>query len=342
MLAGKLTLKYCSCQTQCGVPKKGHVCPYQPKLKRRPDEPPPELRNAAIQVEMDEVSHCVERRVKLFTLQRILLHFLITLHFLPCYQFMTLRRLNLKIQGFPESYATEPYAGEGMVVGEPHQSPSMSPQNMSRGMPLGGGDPNLRPQPEHDSSMGIRGSPPTPSSASPLRSPPNMPNGLSPRGSPPRVRPESSPRGSPASIHSVNHSAGAGPRGSPARSVHSASSNRRSPPPMQGIPMQTMTSPRGSPPPMNGIPLQAMASPRGSPPQMRNGASPPPLGSPLTMPRNGSSPRGSPQPMSPPPMNNRSSPRGSPKGSPRGSPPLTHDASTGDGLLQQADSVTKV
>lgn len=41
---------------RCGAPKKGHVCPYQPKLKRRPDEPPPEMRNAALQVEMDEVS----------------------------------------------------------------------------------------------------------------------------------------------------------------------------------------------------------------------------------------------------------------------------------------------
>jgi hypothetical protein len=40
---------------QCGVPKKGHICPYQPKLKRRTDEPPPLLRNAAVQVEMDEV-----------------------------------------------------------------------------------------------------------------------------------------------------------------------------------------------------------------------------------------------------------------------------------------------
>jgi hypothetical protein len=36
---------------------------------------------------------------------------------------MTLRRLNLKIQGFPESYASEPN-GEDMVVGEPHQYPS--------------------------------------------------------------------------------------------------------------------------------------------------------------------------------------------------------------------------
>jgi hypothetical protein len=64
-------------ENQCGVPKKGHVCPYQPKLKRRPDEPLPQTRSAAVQVEMDE--------------------------------FMTLRRLNIRIQGFPESYATEPY-----------------------------------------------------------------------------------------------------------------------------------------------------------------------------------------------------------------------------------------
>jgi hypothetical protein len=75
----------CFC-VQCGVPKKGHVCPYQPKVKRRPDEPPPEMRNAAVQVERDE--------------------------------FMTLRRLNIRIQGFPESYVTEPYRGESMVVGE--------------------------------------------------------------------------------------------------------------------------------------------------------------------------------------------------------------------------------
>lgn len=39
-------------------------------------------------------------------------------------QFMTLRRLNIKIQGLPESYATEPYMGESMVVGEPHPIPS--------------------------------------------------------------------------------------------------------------------------------------------------------------------------------------------------------------------------
>lgn len=61
---------------KCGAPKKGHVCPYQPKFKRRPDEPPPVTKNASTQVEMDE--------------------------------FLVLRRLNLEIQGFPESYTSEP------------------------------------------------------------------------------------------------------------------------------------------------------------------------------------------------------------------------------------------
>jgi hypothetical protein len=57
-------------------------------MKRRPDQPPPETRQAAVQVEMDE--------------------------------FMTLRRLNIRIQGFPESYATEPYMmAEELVGGEP-------------------------------------------------------------------------------------------------------------------------------------------------------------------------------------------------------------------------------
>ena len=36
-------------------------------------------------------------------------------------EFMTLRRLNLKIQGFPESYAAEPYMEDDInCVGEPH------------------------------------------------------------------------------------------------------------------------------------------------------------------------------------------------------------------------------
>ena len=33
---------------------------------------------------------------------------------------MTLRRLNIEIQGFPESYAKAPLMADNMVVGEPH------------------------------------------------------------------------------------------------------------------------------------------------------------------------------------------------------------------------------
>lgn len=103
---------------RCGVPKKGHLCPYQPKMKKPASGPPPNMRNAAVQVEMDE--------------------------------FLTLRRLNLKIQGFPESYAAEPYMSEhNMVVGEPHPSATSpvppprrqaSPDRHGRMMPM---DPAL-------------------------------------------------------------------------------------------------------------------------------------------------------------------------------------------------------
>jgi hypothetical protein len=41
---------------RCGVPKKGHVCPYQPKVKRRPEDQMPEMKCVSTQVEMDEVS----------------------------------------------------------------------------------------------------------------------------------------------------------------------------------------------------------------------------------------------------------------------------------------------
>ena len=58
---------------------------------------------------------------------------------------MTLRRLNLKIQGFPESYATEPYMDDDMVVGEPHPlavASTSPPNGIGRGdligMPDGG------------------------------------------------------------------------------------------------------------------------------------------------------------------------------------------------------------
>jgi len=72
---------------RCGVPKKGHICPYQPKVKRKSDDPAPEMKCVSTQVEMDE--------------------------------FMTLRRLNIEIQGFPESYAAEPSDNCGTEVHPP-------------------------------------------------------------------------------------------------------------------------------------------------------------------------------------------------------------------------------
>jgi len=43
---------------------------------------------------------------------------------------MTLRRLNIKIQGYPESYATEPYMEQTMVVGDPALNPLSGPPAM--------------------------------------------------------------------------------------------------------------------------------------------------------------------------------------------------------------------
>lgn len=91
---------------KCGVPKKGHICPYQPKLKRRPDEPPPETRNAATQVEMDE--------------------------------FLVVRRLNLEIQGFAESYTAAPMGDVGAEVHPP------TPMSHSQQKHQSIGSPNLR------------------------------------------------------------------------------------------------------------------------------------------------------------------------------------------------------
>lgn len=76
---------------KCGVPKKGHVCPYQPKLKRKTDQPPPQMKNAGTQVEMDE--------------------------------FLVVRRLNLEIQGFPESYTAAPMMDDKDRVGAEVQKP---------------------------------------------------------------------------------------------------------------------------------------------------------------------------------------------------------------------------
>lgn len=105
---------------RCGVPKKGHVCPYQPKLKRRADEPAPEMKNAACQVEMDE--------------------------------FLVLRRLNLEIQGLPESYTCEPIGNVGYDVApdvsdlQPIDVPNASIENE--------GDLNISPQRDVDATSG--------------------------------------------------------------------------------------------------------------------------------------------------------------------------------------------
>ena len=88
------------------------------------------MRSAAIQVEMDE--------------------------------FMTLRRLNLKIQGFPESYASEPHMQEDMVVGEPHpRSISSAPPQLPPQSMITDGPPLTVPPQDPVSMMGspIRSSP---------------------------------------------------------------------------------------------------------------------------------------------------------------------------------------
>lgn len=106
---------------KCGVPKKGHICPYQPKFKRRPDEPPPETRNASTQVEMDE--------------------------------FLVLRRLNLEIQGFPESYTSDP---ANKVGAEPHRHPPRS-----HAVPSPNGPPSMQSPPMSVGGRVISNMPPS-------------------------------------------------------------------------------------------------------------------------------------------------------------------------------------
>lgn len=82
------------------------------------------MRSAAIQVEMDE--------------------------------FMTLRRLNLRIQGFAESYAVEPYMDEDMVVGEPAHPPhsiSAAPPSMMTDGPGMSAPPDMMNSPMRSSPI---------------------------------------------------------------------------------------------------------------------------------------------------------------------------------------------
>lgn len=67
---------------------------------------------------------------------------------------MTIRRLNLRIQGLPESYCTEPYMGESMVVGEPAIQSVIPPQ------------PQMEPE-VTVADMPPSSSPPPPMTASP-------------------------------------------------------------------------------------------------------------------------------------------------------------------------------
>jgi hypothetical protein len=77
---------------------------------------------------------------------------------------MTLRRLNLRIQGFPESYASEPY-GEDMVFGEPHPPLPMTvhspraPGPHDVMMNVSTDSVGSHGHPSHDPVVGVLGSP---------------------------------------------------------------------------------------------------------------------------------------------------------------------------------------
>lgn len=70
--------------SKCGQPKRGHVCPYQPRVLRADGERPPDMKTVATQVEIDER--------------------------------LVVRHLRLEAQGLPESYgeaaSTSPIGNE--------------------------------------------------------------------------------------------------------------------------------------------------------------------------------------------------------------------------------------
>jgi len=120
---------------RCGVPKKGHICPYQPKVKRSSDDPAPEMKCVSTQVEMDE--------------------------------FMTLRRLNIEIQGFPESYAAEPSDNCGTEVHPPPQPHHAAMTPSSQHGPTPAVNPGMAPTSHlsgpsglpHPAAMSMQGQP---------------------------------------------------------------------------------------------------------------------------------------------------------------------------------------
>lgn len=62
-------------------------------------------------------------------------------------EFLVLRRLNLEIQGFPESYLVEPDAMDDKVGAEPHSLPTGAG---------GGGGPSDEMPPQHPDNLGTR------------------------------------------------------------------------------------------------------------------------------------------------------------------------------------------
>lgn len=65
--------------SKCGQPKRGHICPYQPRVIRNDGEAPPETRTTGVQVEIDAR--------------------------------LVVRHLELESQGLPESYGEAPGSG---------------------------------------------------------------------------------------------------------------------------------------------------------------------------------------------------------------------------------------
>ena len=64
---------------RCGVPKRGHKCPYQPKLKRKPDEKPPPSREVGVQCEMEGSEGVMELGDLALQVRPSLVHAVLTL-----------------------------------------------------------------------------------------------------------------------------------------------------------------------------------------------------------------------------------------------------------------------
>lgn len=114
---------------------------------------------------------------------RILIRYFVLLVLLSVHftneQFMTLRRLNIEIQGYPESYAAEPLDMVGTEVGQHHpppRPPPPPPGNFHPGHPgVGSSEPGVGMPPHY--SEHVSGPPPPPhhhtSAAGPPPSPPS-------------------------------------------------------------------------------------------------------------------------------------------------------------------------